>query len=76
MDVVEARQLYRELTCAVGEQEVDRLNEFIKCRFCISIAGDAYLQALTEQYLLELLHHDKETGRLVIQILLDENRKV
>lgn len=70
-DIVELRQLYRELTYAAGEQDVDRLNELIQRRFFIAAAGDAYLQALTEQYLLELLHHDKESGRRVIQIMLD-----
>lgn len=72
MDVIELRHLYRDLTYAAGEQNVDRLNELIKHRFFMAAAGDIYLQALTEQYLLELLHRDKESGRKTIQILLDE----
>ena len=71
-DIVEFRHIYRELTYVAGEQAVDRLNELLKCRFFISTAGDTYLQALTEQYLLELLHQDKQTGRRVIQIMLDD----
>ena len=29
----------------------------------IAMAGDVYLQALTEQYLMEVQYRDKETGR-------------
>lgn len=72
---MELRHIYRELTYAVGEQDVDRLNELIKRRFFISMAGDAYLQALTEQYLMELQYRDKETGRQIIQIMLDDAAK-
>ena len=75
MDVVELRYIYRELTYAVGEQDVDRLNELIKRRFFISMAGDVYLQALTEQYLMELQYRDKETSRQIIQIMLDDAAK-
>jgi len=75
MDVVELRHIYRELTYAVGEQDVDRLNELIKRRFFISMAGDVYLQALTEQYLMELQYRDKETSRQIIQIMLDDAAK-
>ena len=76
MDVVELRHIYRELTYAVGEPDVDRLNELIKRRFFISMAGDVYLQALTEQYLMELQYRDKETSRQIIQIMLDDAAKV
>lgn len=70
-DIVELRHLYRELTYAAGEQKVDRLNELIKNRFFISVTGNLYLQTLTEQYLLELLNRNAESGQLIFQIILD-----
>lgn len=76
MDIVELRHIYRDLTYVAGEQDVDRLNELIKNRFFISMAGDIYLQSLTEQYLLELLNRDRETGRCVIQIMLDDAEEI
>ena len=71
-DIVELRHLYRDLICAAGEQKVDQLNELIRNRFYISKAGDIYLQALTQQYLLELLNRDVESGRLIIQIICND----
>lgn len=75
LDIAEVNEIYQELVKTSGEQIVDRLNETFHTRFLISTAGEVYLQAFTSEYIAELLHRDRESGKLVIQILLDDQEK-
>lgn len=75
LDIGEVHEIYQELVKTSGEQTVDKLNEMLHTRFLLSTPGKIYLQAFTTEYIAELLHRDRESGKLVIQILLDDKEK-
>lgn len=56
-DIVEIHTLYRELTHTVGKRNVEYLNNIVKNRFFISMAGDIYFQILISEYIEDLMLH-------------------
>lgn len=73
LDNLKQQELFRNISVIVGEREMEHLNAAIKRRFLIVPATNNYLQGLINDYLYCFLHRDKETERLVFQILFDED---
>ena len=74
IDIIKQHEYFDNISTIVGEREMERFNLAIKCRFMIVPALSIYLQGMMNDYLYCFLHRDRETSRLVFQLLLDENQ--
>ena len=73
IDSIKLKEYFDSISAIVGEREMERFNLAIKCRFMIAPALSIYLQGMMNDYLYCFLHRDRETSRLVFQLLLDKN---
>jgi hypothetical protein len=72
-DLSDVRKLYHEI-CGLlgGEEEMQKLNCLFHRRFLLITPIAGYLQGLTDDLLYELTYKDRETSKMVVQLLLDE----
>ena len=73
IDSIKLKEYFDNISAIVGEREMERFNLAIKCRFMIAPVLSIYLQGMMNDYLYCFLYRDRETSRLVFQLLLDEN---
>ena len=73
LDIIDLNNLYNRICEALGgEKEMEHLNLLFCQRFLIAKAMDIFLQGMTNQLLYSLTYRDRETSKLVFQLLLDE----
>lgn len=73
LDIVDLNNPYNKICEALGgEKEMEHLNLLFCQRFLIVKAMDIFLQGMTNQLLYSLTYQDRETSKLVFQLLLDE----
>ena len=73
IDIIKQHEYFDNIFAIVGEREMERFNLAIKCRFMIAPVLSIYLQGMMNDYRYCFLHRDRETSRLVFQLLLDKN---
>lgn len=75
LDIVHLRDLYRKISAILGsEDELERLNLLLRQRFLIVMPMSAFLQGLTNDLFYTLTSRDMETGRLAIQLFLEQGK--
>ena len=63
---------YRICEAIGGEKEMEHLNLLFCQQFLITKVMDIFHQGMTNQILYLLTYRDRETSKLVFQLLLDE----
>lgn len=73
LDIVDLNNLYNQICEALGDKnEMENLNLLFRQCFLVAKAMDIFLQGLTNQLLYSLTYRDRETSKMVFQLLLDE----
>lgn len=76
LDIIRLRDLYRTLTAILGgEDELEHMNLLLRQRFMFVTPMAAYLQGLINDLLYSLTSRDIETGRLTVQLWLEEKQR-
>jgi len=76
LDIVHLRDLYRKVSTVLGgEDALEQINLLLRQRFLIVTPIDCFLQGLTNDLLYTLTSRDMETGRLAVQLWLEEEQK-
>lgn len=71
LDELKLQQLYRNISCVVGEIQMERLNLLLKQKFIISSPLASFTQGFTNDLLYRLLGKDIETNKLGFQLVMD-----
>ncbi|MBZ0098597.1 MAG: hypothetical protein K8F30_05910, partial [Taibaiella sp.] len=75
LDDVKLCELYKKISCLIGEELMEKLNLILKQRFFIVSAVASFIQGLTNDLLLCLTERDDETNKQIFQLLMDDLEK-
>ena len=72
-DIVDFRDLYREITALIGgEEKMERINLLFRQRFLIVTPMAGFMQGMTNDFLYLLTERDSQTNQLAVSLWLNE----